>query len=235
LIGGFIVAGTQPEKLLIRALGPSLLTSGNLGDPAIELHDATGAVIASNDNWVDSPDLQAIIDSGIPPNNSSESALLLSLPANNSAYTVVVKGAPGETGIGLVEVYDLAPGADSKLANISTRGVIENGDNVMIGGFIVTGDTAQKVIVRALGPSLALSGALADPLLELHDSSGALVQTSDNWSDDQHGDVSATGIAPKNLKESAIVRTLSPGAYTAVVRGVNNSTGIGLVEVYALP
>ena len=134
----------------------------------------------------------------------------------------------------MFEVYDLDRTVNSKLANISTRGLVQTGNNVMIGGFIVVGPDSQKVIVRAMGPSLPLSGALANPTLELHDGNGALFAANDDWRSDQEAEIIATGIAPSNNLESAIVRTLAPGNYTAIVRGVNDTMGVALVEVYRI-
>jgi hypothetical protein len=235
LIGGFIITGTQDKKVIIRAIGPSLPVPDALADPFLELHDGSGALLDSNDNWVDSPNKQAIIDSTIPPSNDLESAIVATLPANSSAYTAIVRGVNNTTGVGLVEVYDLDRSVDSKLANISTRGLVQTGDNVMIGGFIVLGSSSQKVIVRAIGPSLPVSGALTDPTLELHDGNGALLESNDNWVDSANKQaIIDSTIPPSNDLESAIVATLAPGNYTAIVRGVNDTTGVALVEVYAL-
>ena len=149
-------------------------------------------------------------------------------------YTLLVSGANGGTGIASVELYDLDPTADAQLANISTRGVVRTGDNVMIGGFILVGAAPRKVIVRAIGPSLPVAGALQDPTLELFNGNGTKIATNNNWRDTQEAAIIATGVPPQNNKEAAIVRTIVPGNYTAIVRGVNNSTGGALVEVYAL-
>ncbi len=171
---------------------------------------------------------------GIPPGNNLESAIVASLPANNSAYTAIMRGANNGTGIGLVEAYDLDRTVNSKLANISTRGFVQTGDNVLIGGLIVVGQNPLRIIVRAIGPSLSITGKLADPTLELRDANGTLVRANDNWRSDQEAEIIATGIPPTNDLESAIVENLAPGSCTAIVRGVNGSTGIALVEVYAL-
>jgi hypothetical protein len=183
-------------------------------------------------------------DSGIAPGNDLESAIVTALPANNSAYTVILAGKNGATGTGLVEVYDLASSNDSTLANISTRGFVDTDDNVMIGGLIVgSGDRGPaKVMVRALGPSLVnfgISDSLQDPTLELRNGSGAIVATNDNWKVNDNGgsqedEINATGIAPSDDRESALVRTVVPDNYTAILRGKNNATGVGLVEVYNL-
>jgi hypothetical protein len=133
-----------------------------------------------------------------------------------------------------VEVYDLDRSVDSKLANISTRGLVQTGENVMIGGTIVVGQSSQKVIVRGIGPSLSVPGKLADPTLELRDSNGNLLDQNDNWRSDHAAEIQATTVAPSNDAESAIVATLPPARYTAILRGVNGATGVGLVEVYAL-
>jgi hypothetical protein len=232
LIGGFIVTGTQPKKVLIRAIGPSLPIAGHLENPMLELYSGQ-TLLESNDDWGKSANKAAIIATTIPPSNNLESAIVRTLPAHNSAYTAIVRGVNGGTGVGLVEVYDLDRSVDSELANISTRGLVQTGDNAMIGGFIVL-NGKQKVIVRAIGPSLPVSGALQDPMLELHNANGAVLQTNDNWRTDQEAEIKATTVPPSNDRESAIVRTLTPGNYTAVVRGVNNTTGVALVEVFAL-
>jgi hypothetical protein len=232
LIGGFIITGTQSKTVIIRGIGPSLPLPGALADPIIDVYDAAGVLAASNDNWNDALTRQQIIDSGLAPTNSLESALWGVI--SPGAYTVVVRGQNNATGVGLVEVYDLDRTVNSKLANISTRGLVQSGDNVMIGGFIVVGPDSQKVIVRAMGPSLPLSGALANPRLELHDGNGALFAANDDWRSEQEAEISATGLGPSNNQESALIRTLPPGNYTAIVAGVNDTTGVALVDVYAL-
>jgi predicted outer membrane repeat protein len=236
LIGGFIVTGTQPKKIIVRAIGPSLSSffPGALADPILELRDSSGGLIRSNDNWRSDQEAE-IIATTIPPSNDLESAIVATLPANNSAYTAIMRGVNGGTGVGLVEAYDLDRTVDSKLANISTRGLVQTGDNVMIGGFIVMGQAWQRVIVRAIGPSLPVPGKLADPTLELRDVNGVLLAADDNWrTGGQEAEIIATTIPPTNDLESAIVRNLVPGNYTAIVSGVNNTTGVALVEVYAL-
>ncbi len=236
LIGGFIVTGTQPKKVIIRGIGPSLPFGDRLENPTLELYGPNG-LIEANDNWMDSPSRQAIVDSTIPPSHNLEAAIVAVLPANNSSYTAIVRGVSDGTGVGIVEAYDLDPSADSKLANISTRGFVQTGDNVLIAGTIVTGAQDQKVIVRAIGPSLPLPGKLENPVLELRDQNGGLLDANDNWIDslNKQAIIDST-VPPANDFESAIVRTLpSNGArYTAIVRGANNSTGIAVVEVYAL-
>jgi hypothetical protein len=236
LIGGFIVTGTQPKKIIVRGIGTSLPFLDRLENPTLELHGPFG-LIEANDNWVESPNRQAIIDSTIPPGSGFESAIVATVPANNSAYTAIVRGAGGETGIGVVEAYDLDGTVDSKLANISTRGLVQTGDNVLIAGTIVVGPAAQRVIVRAIGPSLPVLGKLEDPVLELRDGNGELVAANDNWRiGGQEAEIIATTIPPGNDLESAIVATLPAGgaSYTAIVRGVGDTTGIAVVEVYAL-
>ena len=247
LIGGFIITGTEPKKVIIRGIGPSLGAlglSGALGDPTLELHQPDGSVI-TNDNWKinaqtgqsQEADIRATT---IPPADDLESAIVATLPPGT--YSAVLAGNNQTSGIGVVEVYDLSPAANSQLANISSRGFIDTGDNVMIGGFIVGGGTGggnAKVIVRALGPSVPVAGALSDPTLELHDASGTIVTSNDDWKtrpdgSSQQAEIEATTIPPTNDLESAVVASLPPGNYTAVVRGKNNATGVGLVEVYQL-
>jgi hypothetical protein len=241
LFGGFIVSGNQPKKVIVRAIGPSLTNfgvQGALADPTLQLFSGS-TPLDSNDNWVDSPDKQAIIDSNVAPSDSRESAIVKSLPPGAS-YTAILRGANNIAGIGVVEVYDLDQSADATLANISSRGFVQTGDDVMFAGVFVAGTSPLKVIVRALGPSLTnfgVQGALADPALELHDSNGTTIEANDNWVDSSNKQaILDSGIPPSNDAESAIVRTLSPGPpYTAIVRGVSNSVGVGVVEIYALP
>jgi len=236
LIGGFIVTGTQNKKVIVRAIGPSLPFADKLANPILELFGPSG-LIESNDNWVDSPNKQAIIDSTIQPNDNLESAIVATLPANNAGYTAIVRGVNGGTGIGVVEAYDLDQTVDSKLSNISTRGLVQTGDNVLIAGTIIIGQGAQKVIVRGIGPSLAIAGNLQNPTLELRDQNGGLLQENDNWVDSANKQVIIdTTIPPTNDLESAIVATLpaNGASYTAILRGVGNTTGIAVVEVYAL-
>jgi CSLREA domain-containing protein len=236
LFGGFIVSGTQSKRVIVLATGPSLNLAGKLADPTLELYQG-GTLLESNDNWVDSVNKQPIIDSGFAPANNLESAIIRTLPANNSQYTVIVRGVSNGTGIGVVQIFDLDRTVDSKLANISTRGLVQTGDNVVIGGFIVLGADPQKVIVIALGPSLPVPGKLADPTLELRDGNGGLIDSNDNWVDSPNKQaIIDSTVPPTNGVESAVVATLpSNGAhYTAIVRGVNNSTGVAVVEVFAL-
>ncbi len=232
LIGGFIVAGTHSKPVLLRAIGPSLTLDGKLADPVLEVHDSSDTVVAMNDDWETNANKQEIIDTEIPPTNPKESALLVTL--DPGAYTAIIRGADGGTGIALVEAYDLDQTTDANLANISTRGLVQTGDNVIIGGFIVLGTLDQTVLIRAIGPSLPVAGSLADPILELHDADGGVIASNDNWRDSQEAEIEATGAPPTDDAESAILSTLAPGSYTAVVRGVGDTTGVALVEVYGL-
>ena len=237
VIAGFIVTGTGQKTVLIRALGPSLPVPGALSDPVLELHDSTGALVATNDNWRTSQQSE-IIATGLPPSNDKESALLETL--NPGAYTAIVRGVNNAIGVGLVEVYDLDGSNPAiRLTNISTRGNVQTNDNVMIGGFVIQGDTAMSVILRVLGPSLSVGGTpmvgrLMDPTLELHDGNGTLLAQNDNWQTTQASEIQATSLAPSDDRESAIVSTLVPGAYTAIVRGSGTTTGIALFELYDL-
>lgn len=210
--------------------------AGTLQDPTLELHNANG-VIDSNDNWRDSPQASAIQNTGMAPKDDRESALLQTLAPGQ--YTAVVRGKNNTTGIGLAEVYDIDAGVDSQIANLSSRGFVQTGDSVMIGGFMVGPPTAGKtdVLVRAIGPSLSsqTANALQDPTLELHDSNGTTFASNDDWKSSQQADIEATGLVPKDDRESAIlVRPITPGSHTAVVRGKTNG-GLGLVEIYNLP
>jgi hypothetical protein len=238
LIGGLIIQGTGPKKIITRALGPSVPVTGRLLDPTLELHDQNGNVIASNDNWQDDPVQAAQIQAtGIPPSDPRESAIVRSLSPGN--YTAIVSGANSSTGIGLVEVYDLDPQpAAARLANIATRGVVQTNDNVLIAGFILQ-QGASQIVVRATGPSAfgpAPGGPtpLADPTLELRDNQGNLLMFDDNWQEDsfQGVQLTAVGLAPSSPVESALLTTLPSGNYTAIVRGAHGTTGPAVVEVY---
>jgi uncharacterized repeat protein (TIGR03803 family) len=236
LIAGFIVTGPSgsTKKVLIRGLGPSLANfgvPGTLSDPLLELHKADGTVV-SNDNWQQGDTSQ--IPNGFAPSDPRESLIVATLSPGN--YSAVVKGAHGETGVGIAEVYDLDSASTAQLANISTRGFVNTGDNVMIGGFIIGGSEPAKILVRAIGPSLTafgVQGALPATTLELHDANGAVI-SNDGWRSTQEAEIIATTIPPSNDNEAAILATLVPGNYTAVVRGKDNTTGIGLVEAYNL-
>ena len=232
LIGGFIITGTQAKKVIVRAIGPSLPLSGKLADPTLELHDSSGGVISSNDNWIDAANKQAIVDSKLGPTSNKESAILTTL--DPGAYTAIVRGVRNAVGIALIEVYDLDSSAAPRLANISTRGFVQTGDNILIGGFILLGNEAQRVLIRAIGPSLPLANTLSDPVLELHDPNGDLLALNDNWVGGDALSILTTQLAPTSSKESAILATLPPGAYTAIVRGAGASTGVAVVEVYGL-
>ena len=235
LIGGFIIQGEQMKTVVLRAIGPSLGplgVTGALQDPKIELHDATGALLQTNDNWQDSPDAGEIVSSSLAPSDPREASILAHLAPGS--YTVIVSGVNNTTGVGLVESYALDTGA-GHAANISTRGHVGAGDEALIGGFIVAGSTSKDVIVRALGPSLGGVGVLMDPLVELHDGDGQLIASNDNWNtSSQQSEIVATGIPPGDGRESALLATLAPGGYTAIVRGTDGGSGLGLVEIYDL-
>jgi hypothetical protein len=188
-----------------------------------------------NDNWRTTQEAE-IMATGVAPTNDLESAIVATLPANNAGYTAIVRGLNNTTGVGVVEAYDLDRTVDSKLGNISTRGSVQTGNNVLIAGTIVLGQAPQRVLVRALGPSTGVAGALADPTLELRDGNGALLAMNDNWRTTQEAEITATGIPPTNDNEAAIVSILpaNNAAYTAIVRGANDTTGIAVVEVYGL-
>jgi hypothetical protein len=233
LIGGFILNGTEPKNIVLRAMGPSLPVSGKLADPVLQLFDSKGALIAENDNW--NAHRADVLATNIPPADEHEAVIAASLQPGS--YTAVVRGVNGATGVALVEAYDLSPTSNSKLANISTRGEVEAGDNVMIGGFILGGDQTTTVVVRAMGPSLTnfgVGGALNDPMLEVYDSNGVLLALDDDWRMYQEQPLIQAGLAPSDDRESAMLLLLQPGAYTAIVRGKNDSVGVGLVEVYNL-
>jgi len=255
MIGGFIVQGTGPKRVIIRAIGPELshyVVPDPLANPTLELYNAAGALIGSNDDWqqtiiggvITRSQVADIQNSGHAPANPFESAIIADLPPGN--YTAIVRGVNNTTGVALVEVYDLGNDASSILGNISTRSFVQTDDNVMIGGFIVQGTGSKRVIIRAIGPELSQFGVpdpLANPRLELHNATGALIGSNDDWQHtiirgvitrNQVADIQNSGHAPTDPSESAIIAELRPGDYTAIVRGVNNTTGVALVEVYDL-
>ena len=243
-ISGFIIGGTGTKEVLLRAIGPSLAQqgiAGTLADPFLELHDSSGAIIGSNDNWettlldglITTDQAATIRATTIAPTDPAESAILADLTPG--VYTAIVRGVNGGTGVGLAEVYDLNQESPALIENLSTRGFVQTGTNILIGGFIIGGSEMSTVVVRALGPSLIQAGipnALADPTMELHDANGALLASNDNWADTQESEIQASGLAPTNPLESAIESTLAPGNYTATVAGKNGGVGVGLVEAY---
>jgi hypothetical protein len=239
LINGFIIAGNGPKTVILRALGPSLAgvgVSGALPDPGLSLYNSSGSLIATNDNWQTDLGSAYMAQNGFAPTNPAESATLQTLMPG--AYTAVVRGRNGSEGVSLAEIYDLSPVSGSKLKNMSTRGSVGTGDNVLISGFIVGDVGSATVVVRVLGPSLGAFGVsrpLSDPVLTIYDSKGSAIVTNDNWHDNVNWvGVQKNGLAPPNALESAIVLHLPAGTYTAVVRGANGATGNALVEVYHL-
>jgi hypothetical protein len=244
LIGGFIIGGTSTKRVILRAMGPSLpaYVHGVLPDPLLELYDSAGQLIASNDSWkvnaqTGTSQQAAVEATMVAPGNDLEAAIIATLQPQQG-YTAVVRGSHGETGISTVELYDLNSSSAASLANISTRGLVESGDNVMIGGFILGGNNGSgEVVVRALGPSLAQSGVanpLGNPTLQLFNGNGQMIASNDDWEETNGVDIRATGLQPTSNLESAILASLPAGAYTAVVQG-HNGSGVGLVEVYNLP
>jgi plastocyanin len=247
LIEGFIVQGPagSTKKILVRAIGPSLAPFGiadALANPTLEIHDASNATVATNDNWkstqqgglITSDQSAEISSSGLAPSNDLESAIIADLAPGS--YTAVVRGLGNTVGTGVVDAYDLSAASPAKLANIATRGLIQAGDKLMIAGFIVQNGPV-RVVIRAIGPSLSASGianALADTTLQLRDVNGAIVLENDNWKTDQQQELEATGLQPTNDLEAALVTTIQSGQYTAQVRGKNDSSGIGVVQVYFL-
>ena len=234
LIGGFIVQGSTPKTIVVRARGPSLAAPNTLANPTLRLMSGQ-TILRINDDWQSATNAAELQASGFAPSHSLESAVMITV--NPGAYTAIVSGSDGGTGMGIVEVFEVDH-PENPLVNISARGSVLTGDDVMIGGFIIQGSAPQTVVVRARGPSLAqlgLTGTLANPMLRLYTGS-TLIETNDNWVDAANAaQVQSSGFAPANSQESAILITLNPGAYTAIMSGVGNTTGIGLVEVFAVP
>jgi cyclophilin family peptidyl-prolyl cis-trans isomerase len=244
LIAGFIVSGNSPKRVLIRAIGPSLSQANianPLADPILELHDGA-TIVATSDDWGDSTKRQEIQDTELPPKSSKEATIVATLrapPSGHDAYTAIMRGMGGN-GVGLVEIYDLDTGPGTTLANISSRGFVQTGENVMIGGIIISGASSAKVIVRGLGPSLSsagISNPLRDPTLELRNAQGVKIAQNNDWQMAANAsDIQATQLQPTNPRESAILTTQAPGGYTAILSGAGSApTGVGVVEVFHLP
>jgi pectin methylesterase-like acyl-CoA thioesterase len=241
-IGGFIITGVAPKKVILRALGASLQGSGLdevLADPFLELHDAAGGLVTANDNWRDDEaSASELTTIGLAPADDAESALVITLLPG--LYTAIIGGNNGTTGTALFEAYDGDLAADSQLANISTRGFVGTNNNLMIGGFIIGGNGRAngRVVIRAIGPSLSafgITGTLQDPVLELKNANGSTVISNDDWQESQEMEISQTGLAPADIRESALVTSLPDGNYTAIISGKNNATGVAVVEVYIVP
>ena len=245
-IGGFIVrgqTGSKPKRVLIRGIGPSLAGLSSLTNPTLELFSSASNVpIATNDDWRGAQQAE-ITASGLAPKFDQEAAIVAALAPGN--YTATLKGLNGGTGVGLIEVYDLDRASLSDLGNIATRGLVETGDKLLIGGFIVADNTSRngqrKVLVRSLGPSLAsapfnLAGTLSDPMVTLVDANGVVVSSNDDWRANQTViQAQAPSLAPPDDREPALIATLNPGNYTALVQGAKGSTtGIATVEIYNL-
>ena len=235
LIGGFIIEGDSDKDVVFRALGPSLAALGvnrALANPSLEVYDSTGALIQQNDDWTTLP--PGTVPAELEPPSPVEAVIVTSLAPGG--YTAILRSADGTEGKALFELYDVDPG-HSSVRNISTRGTAGTGDDVMIGGFIVGGTAPARVMIRAIGPSLAVfgvTGVLPDPVLELHDKDGALIDQNDNWQSDHAQEIIDTTIAPSDEHESAIVATLTAGAYTAIVHDAGTAEGVALVEIYVL-
>jgi hypothetical protein len=227
---------------MARAIGPSLKVNGNpipgrLSDPVLELHDSKGSPVLFNDNWRTSQEAE-IEQTGLAPTDEKESAIVKRL--DPGAYTAIIRNADGSPGIGLIELYDLSSSDPAELGNLSVRAQVETGDNVLFDGLILRGGTAKRILFRAIGPSLKVNGnpvpgALANPTMEVHDGNGGLLRDNDDWRDAPNmSEIEATGLAPTDDKESAVLLLLPPGNYTSVIRGVGDTTGIGLAETYKL-
>jgi hypothetical protein len=241
-IAGFIISGSGTKRIMARAIGPSLKVNGNpiperLEDPYLEVHDSNGSAPLTNDNWRSTQEAE-IQQTGLAPTDDRESAIVKRLPAGS--YTAIIRGADGSPGIGLIELYDLSSSDPGELGNLSVRAEVKTDDNVLFDGLILQGGTPKRVVFRALGPSLKVNGApvpgsLQDPTLEVHDGNGALLTSNDNWKDAPNmTEIEASGLAPTDDRESAILLTLPAGNYTSIVRGVNRTTGIALAEAYKL-
>ena len=239
MIAGFIITGNEPKPIVLRGMGPSLSYSGVsavLADPVLELHGADGTLITTNDNWRDAQQAQ-IEGTSFEPGDERESVIMITLPPGS--YTAVLSGKAQTAGVGLVEVYDASAAADARLANISTRGYVTSGEDVMIGGFILGAGNNTRLVVRALGASLTQAGlqdSLADPTLDLRDSNGERLAYNDDWQNDpeQAAQIGAAGVVPTDPREAALAVTLPPGDYTVIVADRDGGVGVALVEIYNL-
>jgi hypothetical protein len=237
MIAGFIITGNSNKAVVLRGMGPSLAAFGLGGlllDPFLELHGPDSSLITSNDNWTDTQRSQ-IEGTVFQPSDNRESVILATVAP--ATYTAILTGKGNTTGVGLIEVYDNNKAVDSQLANISTRGLVQGGNNVMIGGFILGGSSNTRIAIRGRGPSLSqfgLKNVLADPTLELRDANGTTLVANDNWTDDpvSAGLLTANGLALSDPKESGIFTPLPAGQFTAILAGKNGGVGIGLVEIY---
>jgi hypothetical protein len=232
LIGGIIITGTTSKRVILRAISPPL-GENVLQDPILYLHDSSN-LLQTNDDWRYGPELEIEASQLAPPGDYDSTVIAVLAPGN---YTAITRGYANSTGIALVEAYDPDPASGSRLAQMSTRGHVRTGNDILIGGFVVL-NGATRVMLRAIGPELMafnISDALQNPTLELRDGNGSLIEANDDWKNDNQQAISDTGLAPTNDRESAIVRNLVPASYTALIRGKNDSTGIALVEIYRLP
>jgi hypothetical protein len=236
-IGGFVISGSRPKTVVVNARGPSLTAfqvAGALANPFLQLVSQADSSVLANDDWTSSPDAAAIQALGLAPPHARESSIKARL--NPGAYTAVVSGVGGTLGVGIVEVFEVDE-PEVPLTNLSARGQVVTGDNVMIGGFIIQGDSRQTVVVRARGPSLAaqqVAGVLSNPVLQLVRRSDGAVFENDDWRTDANASLlQASGFAPSDDRESAIYANLEPGAYTVVVRGAGGATGVAIFEVFA--
>ena len=242
MIAGIIISGTSPKQVVVRGIGPSLSVAGiadALVDPYIQLRDINGSLLVANDDWQEqATQAELLLSLGLAPKNDKESGIVISLEP--SAYTAILVGRNGGSGVGLAEVYDVDSAGASRLANISTRGLVQTGDKVMIGGFILGGGSDNSnIVLRGIGPSLSqfgLTNLLMDPTLELRDANGSMLSSNNNWQDDpaQAAELTARGLAPTDSNESGIFASGPPGAFTVILAGDGGGTGIGLVEIYAL-
>ncbi len=244
MIAGFVIGGSTAKSVIVRGIGPSLASfglQGLLADPVLELYGPTGTLLASNDNWMDTQQAE-IVATGRAPSDPNESAIVMTLPPG--PYTAIVRGAGMTTGNALVEVFDLEPTGASHLTNISTRGLVGTADAVMIGGLVVgpglgvNGSGSVQMVVRAIGPTLAqfnIPGTLQNPNLTIYDESGAIIGFNDNWKDTQQAAIQATGQAPSDDREAAILITLPAGRYTAIVRGNAGTTGVARIDAIVVP
>ena len=237
LVTEFILQGTGKETVVLRGLGPFLADFGvpdPLEDPVTSLLNARGRTLDTNDNWMDNPDADRIVAAGLEPTDPLESAMID--PLRHGTYTFVEQGTHRGQGVALPEIYDLSDGG-LQLSAVGTRGLVSTEDNVMISGFIIADSSPISLLIRALGPSLADAGlhrVLPDPLLELRDGDGNVIFSNDNWRDTQEAEIEATGLAPTDDLESALVVDLFPGIYTAVFSGVDETTGLGFLQFYSL-
>ena len=241
---GFVSTGSSSKSILLRGDGPSLANygvTGVLANPVLTLYNSSGASLASNSTWGGASSLSSIFTQvGAFPLTAASNDAVLNQSLSSGTYSAIVTGANSSTGAAMVEIYDADPtGATSRLVNISARGTVGTGTSIMTGGFVITGNSTETILIRAVGPTLSnygVTGVLAQPTLTIYNSSGTSVASNTIWGGGSTLSSAMTQVGafalPTTSADSAVLVTLPAGAYTVQVSGVNGTTGNALVEIY---